>query len=172
MTTHRTPPPLPTSIWVIAGASVASQLVPLVRRGVRHDDGLSLAVSVVLGALVIGYISAGVVRARTVRLVLVWVVLVLSSIAELLGLLTADEPADVALYALLLVTSVVLLTALAKFSRTEWFAWQRTKPPAQDGASIRGLVAIAVLVGALGGLVGPVDDGVDVSFDVATRAPS
>ena len=35
---------LPRSIWVVAWASLASQVVQLVERGVRHDDSVSLVV--------------------------------------------------------------------------------------------------------------------------------
>ena len=82
-------PPLPSSIWVVAWASLAGQAVLLAWQGVRPDDEVSLVLSVVLGALLVGYVSAGVVRARTVRLAFAWVVLVLSLIAELVGLVSA-----------------------------------------------------------------------------------
>lgn len=149
---------------MVAWASLAGQLVALAARGLRSDDEVSLLVSVLLGGLIIGYVSAGVVRARTIRLVLAWIVLVLSLVTELIGLVTADDARDAVLLALALVTTVVALAGLAKFHRTEWFAWQRTKPPSHEGAPIGRLVAIAVLVGVLGGISGPVDDGVDVRF--------
>jgi hypothetical protein len=125
-------PPLPRSIWVVALASLAGQAVQLVRQGGRLDDEISLVLSVVLGGLLVGYVSAGVVRTRTVRLVLAWVV-------------------------------------LARFRGTDWYTWQRTKPSAHEGAPIGQLVAIGVLVGVLGGLTGPVGDGLDVRVRVANR---
>lgn len=76
-------PPLPRSIWVVAWASLAGQIVILLDLGVRSDSEIAVAASLLVGALVIGYVSAGVVRARTVRLVLAWLVLGLSGIAEL-----------------------------------------------------------------------------------------
>ena len=84
-------PPLPKSIWMVAWASLAGQVALLVQRGGRNDDGVSLFLSAVLSALLVGYVSAGVVRARTFRLVLAWVVLVLSVIGELGGLAVADD---------------------------------------------------------------------------------
>jgi hypothetical protein len=63
----------------------------------------------------------------------------------------------------------VLLAGLATFHRTDWYRWQRTKPSAHDGTPIGQLVAIGVLVGVLGGLVGPVEDGLDVRISVAGR---
>ena len=125
-------PPLPKSIWVVALASLAGQAVQLARQGGRLDDEISLVLSVVLGGLLVGYVSAGVVRTRTVRLVLAWVV-------------------------------------LARFRGTDWYTWQRTKPSAHEGAPIGQLVAIGVLVGVLGGLTGPVGDGLDVRVSVANR---
>lgn len=50
---------------MVAWASLAGQAVLLVRQGMRLDDEVSLVLSVVLGALLVGYVSAGVVRART-----------------------------------------------------------------------------------------------------------
>ena len=84
-------PPLPRSIWVVAWASLAGQAVLLVRHGGRLGDEVSLVLSVVLGALLVGYVSAGVVRARTVRLVLAWVVLMLGVIGGLVGLVSVDD---------------------------------------------------------------------------------
>jgi hypothetical protein len=137
-------PPLPSSIWVVALASLAGQAVLLVREGARLDDEVSLVLSVVLGALLVGYVSAGVVRARTVRVVVAWVVLSLA-------------------------TTAVALAGLARFRRTDWYAWQCKKSPVHDGARIGHLVTIGVLVGVLGGLIGPVDDGLDVRISVADR---
>ena len=160
-------PPLPRSIWVVAVASLAGQAVLLARPGGRLDDEISLVLSVVLGALVVGYVSAGVVRARTVRLVLAWVVLVLGMIVELVGLVSIDDLGRATLDVLSLATTTAALAGLAKFSGTDWYAWQRTKPSAHEGAPIGQLVAIGVLVGVMGGLTGPVGDGLDVRVNVA-----
>jgi len=162
-------PPLPGSIWVVAWAALVGQVVLLVEQGGRLDDEVSLVLSVVLGALVVGYISAGVVRARTVRLVLAVVVLALSAIGGLAGLVSVDDPGRALLAVLSLATTAVALAGLAAFCRTDWYAWQRTKPPAREGAPIRRLVAIGMLVGVLGGLAGPVDDGLDVRVNFADR---
>lgn len=162
-------PPLPRSIWVVAWASLAGQAVLLVRQGGRLGDEASLALSVVLGALLVGYVSAGVVRARTVRLVLAWVVLMLGVIVGLVGLASVDDPGQTALALLSLATTAVALAGLARFHRSDWYAWQRRKPSTHEGAPIGQLVAIGVLVGVLGGLTGPVDDGLDVRISVADR---
>lgn len=164
-----TTPPLPRSIWVVAWASVAGQTVLLVRQGLRLDDEVSLVLSVVLGGLLVGYVSAGVVRARTVRLVLAWVVLLLSALGELVGLVSVDDGGRAVLAVLSLATTAVALVGLVRFRDTDWYAWQRTRPSAHEGAPIGQLVAIGVLVGVLGGLTGPVDDGLDVHIRVADR---
>ena len=162
-------PPLPRSIWVVAWASLAGQAVLLVRHGGRLGDEVSLVLSVVLGALLVGYVSAGVVRARTVRLVLAWVVLMLRVIGGLVGLVSFDDLGRTAPAVLSLATSAVALAGLARFRRSDWYAWQRTRPPAHQGAPIGQLVAVGVLVGMLGGLIGPVDDGLDVRVNLADR---
>lgn len=162
-------PPLPLSIWVVAWASLAGQVVMLVWQGGRLDDGVSLALSVALGGLLVGYVSAGVVRARSVRLVLAWVVLALSAIVELVGLVSADDVDQAALAVLSLATTAAALAGLARFRRTDWYAWQRTKPSPREGTPIGQLVAIGVLVGVLGGLTGPAEDGLVVRNSFASR---
>ncbi|KQV76535.1 hypothetical protein ASC61_16860 [Aeromicrobium sp. Root344] len=162
-------PPLPSSIWVVAWASLLGQVVLVVQQGVRHDDEVSVAVSIVLSAILVGYVCAGVVRARTVRLVVAWVVLVIGLIGELVGLTSVDASADGPLAFVSLATTVLALAGLAKFRHTEWYAWQRTRPSVHDGAPINGLVAIGVLVGVLGGLAVQVDDGLDVHISTAGR---
>jgi hypothetical protein len=158
---------LPASLWVVAWASLAGQAVRLAQEGVRPDgEETSLVLSVVLGALVVGFVSAGVVRARRVRLVVAWVVLVLSLVVDLVDLASADRGGQVATSVLSLATTVAALAGLAWFRRTDWYAWQRQKPPARAGAPIGRLVAIGMLVGVLGGLIGAVDDGVNVRVDV------
>jgi len=159
---------LPSSIWVLAWSSLAGQVLHLLQRGSRLDEG-ALLVSVGIGALLLGYIAAGVVRARTVRLVLAWVVLLLSLVAELVSLASADDPGHLAVLVLSLATTAVGLVALARFRRTDWYAWQRTKPPTREGARIGRLVAIGALVGMLGGVVQPAADGIDVRVRVAGR---
>ena len=66
-----------------------------------------------------------------------------------------------------LATTALALAGLTTFRLTDWYAWQRTKPPARDGAPVGQLVAIGVLVGVLGGLTGPVEGGLNVSVRVA-----
>ncbi|MEV7429852.1 hypothetical protein AB0N29_09565 [Nocardioides sp. NPDC092400] len=165
----RTSPPLPTSIWVVAWASLAGQAVPLLERGGRLGDPESVLGSVVLGALVVGYVAAGVVRARTLRTVLARLVLALSLLTELVGLATVDDLGEGALLVLALTATAVSLAGLERFRRSDWYAWQCTDPPSHVGARIGRLVAIGVLVGVLGGLAGPADDGIDVHVRVAER---
>lgn len=154
---------------MVAWASLAGQVLLVVRQGFRPDDEVSLLVSVVLGGLLLGYVSAGVVRARTVRLMLAWVVLALGLIAELVGLVPGGDPGRAGVAVLSLTTTAVALAGLARFRHTDWYAWQRTRPPAHVGAPIGQLVAIGVLVGVLGGVAGSVDDGLDLRVNLAER---
>lgn len=160
-------PPLPPSIWAVAWASLAGQAVLLIAHGVRHAEGFAVAVSVILGALLVGHVAAGVVRGRPIRTVLAWVVLVLSFIAEGLSVVSEDDLGPGTLAALSLMTTAAALVGLAKFRRTDWCAWQRTRPSAHVGAPIGQLVAIGMLVGALGGVVGSADDRLDMRISVA-----
>lgn len=162
-------PPLPGSIWIVAWTSLVGQALLVFRQGVRLDDEVSLVLSVVLGGLLVGYVSAGVVRARSIRLGVAWVVLALSGVGDLLGVVTLDGLGQAALAGLSLATTLVALAALARFHRTDWYAWQRTRPSTHEGVAIGPLVAIGVLVGVLGGLAAPVDDGIDVRISVAER---
>jgi hypothetical protein len=163
-----TTPPLPTSIWVLAWVSLASQVATFVLRGAKAENEASLIGSVLLGVLLVVFVSAGVIRARMVRVVLVWVVLALSGLAELVGLFNPDTAADVVGSLVGLATTVVSLVALNQFRQSAWYAWQRTKPPTDQGESISGLLAIAAVVGVLGGLVGPADDGFRFEFNAET----
>lgn len=158
-------PPLPTSIWVLAGASLASQVATVALRGIKAENEVSLVGSVLLGVVLVWFFSVGVIRARMVRVVIVWIVLVLSGIAELIGVVDPDDANAFARALIGLVTTVVSIAALERFRHTDWYAWQRTKPPTDQGESISGLVAIAVAVGALGGLVGPAEDGFRVELN-------
>ena len=154
---------------MVGWASLAGQGLLLIQQGGQFDDGVSLVVSVVLSGLLVGYVSAGVVRARRVRLALAWVVLVLSAIGGLVGLIAVDHPGQAVLAALSLATTLVALAGLASFRRTDWYAWQRTRPSSHAGAPILQLVAIGVLVGVLGGLAGPLDNGIGARISAADR---
>lgn len=101
----------------------------------------------------------------------------LSAVGDLVGVVSVDDLGRGALVAFSLMTTAVTMGALASFRHTDWYAWQRTKPPAHDGAPIGALVLVGVLFGVLGGPAGPVDDGIQVNVRVADprlvrRAPA
>ncbi|MBD8868861.1 hypothetical protein [Nocardioides donggukensis] len=146
-------PPLPRSIWVIAWASLAGQLVLLVGNGIREVNEVSLLVSAALGGVIVGFVSAGVVRARTGRLVLACVVLVLTLVAEAVILVTVDTLREGTLAGLSLASTAVALAGLARFRTTDWYAWIRAYPSARSRISIGRVLVIGVLVGILGGVV-------------------
>ncbi|WP_183095374.1 hypothetical protein [Nocardioides stalactiti] len=162
-------PPLPGSIWVVAWSSLAGQVVLLLRQGIRSDNEVSLFGSVVLGALIVGFVSVGVVRARPIRVALAWILLALSTVGWFVALLLADDVEQATIAVLSLATAGTSFAGLLTFRQTAWYAWQRTRPPAREGASIGGLIAIGILVGVLGGIIGSADDGVDVDVRVADR---
>lgn len=160
-------PPLPRSIWVVAWGSLASQVLLLADRGVAFDSWAGVVLSVCFGALLVGYVSAGVVRARPVRFVLACVVMVLGALSELVNVLSA--PGQDALDVLTLLASVAVLGALVVFRGSDWFLWQRTRSPDSGRAPIGPLVAVAVLVGVLGGVAAPQDGGLDAPVRVGAR---
>jgi hypothetical protein len=138
----------------------------VLRHGGRVGDDVSQVLSMALGALLVGYVSAGVVRARRVRIVLAWGVLALALIGGLADVVSVDDLGELAHAVLALAAGAVSLVGLAKFSRSDWYAWQRTRPSAREGASIGQLVVVGVLVDALGGYVGLVDAGVTTRVNV------
>ena len=162
-------PSLPRSIWVVAWASLIGQVVLLVWNGAKDDNELSLVASVILGALVVGYVSAGVIRARTIRVVVAYIVLGLSLMGETVALVTLDEPAETPFALLSMMSTVVALAGLVAFCQTDWYAWQRTRPSGADHAPYGRLVLIGVLVGVLGGLSEPVDNGFEVRIGGADQ---
>lgn len=154
-------PTLPTSLTVLAFASLAQQVVSLLVLGPK-DDGASYLISMAFGGLVVGWVAAGVTRARTVRLALAWLVLVIVSLALVVDLLTTQPDDTTLLDALTLAFTLVSLAALREFHRTDWFIWQRTLPSTEQGEPIGAVVAIGVLVGVLGGII-PVQHAADLS---------
>lgn len=153
------PPDLPASAWAFAWTCLAAQLVSVADNG-RSDSNL-LVPSMILGALVVGWVSYGVLRARTVRVVLVWILFVLGLIFVTIGVLE-DSSGWGLVY---LAAFAVQFWFFVKFTRSDYYQWQRSRPR-EPGPSLSGLVAIAFLVGALGGFVGAQDDGIRAEVTV------
>ncbi|NHC24685.1 hypothetical protein G6553_16085 [Nocardioides sp. IC4_145] len=143
---------VPPSAWVLAWASVVMQLVTLADRGTAGEQ--SALVSMPLAALLVAYVSAGVIRARMVRTWLAGIVLVLVVLASVIDLVTGPSLTE------LLGTgaAVVALGAFVSYLRSDCFARLRADRDASP-AGLGGLVALAALVGALGGLTAPVEPG-------------
>ena len=163
-----TTPALPTSIWVLAWTSLVGQVGQLAFRGPGFENEVSLVGSMLLGAVLVGWVSAGVVRARTVRVVLAWIVLVLGGIAEVVAVFSTDDSTSVPAALFGLATTLVSLVALSRFQGTDWWRWQRTRPPKDAGPSIAGLLAVAVLVGVLGGVMGVDEDGFSFTVNLGS----
>jgi hypothetical protein len=136
---------VPTSAWVLGWACLASQLVALLDRGTTDAD--SALLSVPLSALVVGWVSYGVLRARMVRTWFAGVLLGLMALLGVVALLVGPSPWDL----VGAVTGVVAFVALVAWTRTDVFARLR-EDPQRLGQSFGALVALAVTVGALGGL--------------------
>ena len=157
----RTPydvPPVPASAWALGWSFVVGQVLALARRGPDLDS--VWPVSMVLGAVLVVLVAHGVMRARRVRFWFVVLVMVLAPVAMGIGL--ASEPTVWRLASLLL--ALVQLALLRTYARTAWFAWQETRPA--GGPSLVPILAVAALVGVMGGLLGVPSDGVSVSVNI------
>lgn len=157
------PERVPASAWALALSSLTAQLLQLGQVGVR-PEGPGMVLSMVIGALLVGWVSFGVLTGRTVRLVLAWVLLVLALLGDAIAALEAvDDGADTVLGwpGADLVTSAVAVASLARFTTSRYLAWQRTRPQA-PGPSLAPLVAVAALVGLLGGVVTTPQTGAEV----------
>lgn len=145
------PSRLPTEAWLLGWSFLAGQVLTLLDVGSRQADEVSLVLSMVLGALLVGWISAGVLTARPVRFAGVCVLVALAIVADVVGLFSAGGSSGWALAHL--AASLASAAALAAYARTDYVAWRRTRPTAA-GPSIAPVLAIAVVVGALGGIIG------------------
>jgi hypothetical protein len=146
---------MPPSAYVFAWLCLAAQLPALATRGLSDADGIWVLLSMVLSALVVGWFAAGVLRGRPVRLVLVWIIVVLGTVLTGVGVVV-DLSHTSGWDLLLLLVSIGQVGALAAFCSTDYFQWQRARPSA-PGPDISALVAIAVVVGLLGGLTAAAD---------------
>ena len=145
---------VPGSAWLLGWASLAAQLVALADRGFANVP--SAAVSVPLSALVVTWVSYGVLRARMVRVWLAGIILGLVSLFGLIALVVGPSLGELAEA----VTSFVALGAFVTYLQSECFARYRAEPD-RAGPDLTGLVSLALVVGALGGLTatesGPAD---------------
>ena len=142
---------LPPSAWVLGWASLVGELASLAERGTT--DAGSALISVPLSALVVGWVSYGVLRARMVRTWFAGIVLLLMALLGLVGLVL-----DGSLIALVEVaSSVVAFVALLAYTRSDRFAELRAEPQ-RPVPALGGVMALAVVVGALGGLTAAAGD--------------
>ncbi len=151
---------LPRSAWVFAWLCLADQLLRLATRGLSQSNPLWVVLSVVLTAVVVRWFSSGVLRARTGRLVVVWILLGAGLLLGVVGTLSDLDLSGV----LLLALSVGQVVTLAVFCSTPYFQAQRAAPGAAR-ADLGVILAIAVVVGVLGGLTAP-DDGNDAPIQL------
>ena len=141
---------VPQSAWVLGWACLVGEVAAVAERGVT--DATSALISVPLSALVVAWVSYGVLRARLVRTWFAGIVLLLVSLFGLLSLLVDASP-----LALVEVgAGVVAFAALLTYARSECFSRLRSEPQSTTPA-FGGLVALAVAVGALGGLAAAPD---------------
>ena len=145
-------PPVPSSIWWFAWSFVVGQVLELGRRGAQSVDDWPL--SMMLGAALVAFVSHGVLRVRWVRFWLVVVLIALAAVLELVALVRAPS-GWTAVAATLTVVQVVLLR---RYTQTEWFEHQRQRR--SHRASLGPILAVAALVGILGGVLGAEEGGI------------
>lgn len=146
------------SAWALGWTFVVGQVLELVERGPQDSDAWPL--SVLFGMVVVAFFSYGVLQARMVRFVLVVVLLMVAALGELLVALDTTEPGEV----VALVLTLAQIGLLASFARSPWFAWQRTRPA--QSPSVAPVLALALVVGALGGLIGAEESTVHLDVRV------
>lgn len=158
------PSQVPAAAWALAWSSLAGQLLLLAEVGAK-PVGLGMAVSMLVGALLVRWVALGVLTARTGRLVIAWVLLALLLLAYLVEAVDGGTDAILGWPGVHLVAAAASVASLAWFTRSGYFAWQRGRPDA-PGPSLAPLVAIAVLVGVLGGVVNTPQVGTGVRVEV------
>lgn len=146
---------LPSAAWALAWSCLAGQVVLLLEVGARDPGAADTVLSMLLSALVVCWVSAGVLAARTGRLVVVWLLFAVMLVGDVAVLLDVGTDGVLAWPAAHLALSVVQIAALAWFTSTPYFRWQRTRPRVA-GPSLRPLLGIAAAVGLLGGLTSSV----------------
>lgn len=157
------PPPVrpgavPLSAGVLALSCLAAEAVTIADRGTKTSGETGIVVSMALGALLVGWFSLGVLRARSVRTTLVALLLAVSLLVTIAALLEAATPSEVVVAIGGIALAAVPLAALGWYTTTDWHRWQRLHPgsPAPSATS---LVLVAALVGVLGGLTPPAEQG-------------
>ena len=155
---------LPSSMWWFAWSFVVGQVLELGRRGAQSEDNWVL--SALLGAVLITFISHGVLRARWVRLSLVVLLIGLSAILELVSLVAEPSGWTASALALSLVQAVLLY----RYIQSDWFEHQRQRLP--GGPSLTPILAVAALVGVLGGVLGAEQAVAGAGTDVSYEDPS
>jgi hypothetical protein len=145
---------VPGSAWLLGWASLAGQLVTLAERGPANLP--SALISVPLSALVVAWFSYGVLRARMVRTWIAGILLGLMSLLSLVALVVEPSLGVLAEAG----TIIVAFGAFLAYIQSDCFARYRAEPD-RVGPDLAGLVTLAVVVGALGGLTaanhGPAD---------------
>ncbi len=139
-------PPVPAIIWWFAWSFVIGQVLELGRRGAQSED--AWIPSALLGALLVTVISHGVLRARWVRFWLVVVLIAVSGVLEAVALL--DSPSGWIAAALALTIFQAIL--LHRYTTSPLF--EHHKQRREGGPSLAPVLAVAALVGVLGGVLG------------------
>ena len=154
------PPAIPTAIWVFGWSFVVEGVIRLLTVGPK-DDAVSAVVSMLLSALVVSFFAAGVLRARAVRTTIVAVLVGLGLVLGVVGVV-AEATVD---GSLALAFSALQAVLLWRYTRSPWWAWQRTRPV--GGPSPAPVLAVAVLAGLVGGLPATPTESPDVTIRVS-----
>lgn len=137
----------PQEAWMLGWVCLAAEFAILLEHGAQSSESIPL--SIILGALVIGWFSYGVLCARMIRTFIVWVLFILALVIDLVDVVDHATGWAVANTAF----SALQLYCLHRFTSTDYFH-ERRRDPRRAYASVAGIVALGVCVGILGGVVG------------------
>lgn len=145
---------LPASAWALGWVFLAGQVLQLLDRGVTRAGTSWALVSMVLSALLIAWFAAGVLRARPTRTFVVWLVMFievgLGLIAVVVPLVTRTSVSGSS--ALGFAAALVEIFTLAVYCRSDCYLQLREGGSTARLPSLAGILILAALVGALGGI--------------------
>lgn len=146
---------LPGSAWAFGGLCLVGEALQLLDRGPSTSDAVVVVLSVVLSALLVWWFANGVMRARSGRVIVVWVLLALNAGLQFVATMAAGVDGASGLAWLAVALSLGQVGAYAVYSRSAYFRSQEMLH-GRAGVALGGILLLAVLTGAMGGLTQPV----------------
>ncbi|WP_067434270.1 DUF3592 domain-containing protein [Nocardioides jensenii] len=152
---------LPVAAWALAWSCLAAQVIHITEVGFRQDE-TGAAPSMLLGALLVGWGASGVLVGKLVRSLLAWALFVVFVLVD--GAAASTGSTDFS-EVLNFAASLAQLGSLWWFTSTDFVARQRAKHVVFR-PRLGPLIAVAALVGLLGGLTAPAEAPVHMQVNV------